>query len=92
MEDGRVLTNGNHKRKIIIAFVFAAVSIAGIIAGFFYVRYKSTHISTDDAFIDGRIHTISSKVQGTIKNIYVNDNQLVKRVIYFLSLTLLIMK
>ncbi|MEK7712561.1 MAG: HlyD family secretion protein [Nitrospirota bacterium] len=79
MEDGRVLTNGNHKRKIIIAFVFAAVSIAGIIAGFFYVRYKSAHISTDDAFIDGRIHTISSKVQGTIKNIYVNDNQLVKK-------------
>ena len=79
MEDGRVLTNGNHKRKIIIAFVFAAVSIAGIIAGFFYVRYKSAHISTDDAFIDGRIHTISSKVQGTIKNIYVNDNQLVRK-------------
>ena len=30
MEDGRMLTNGNQKRKIIIAFVFAAVSIAGI--------------------------------------------------------------
>lgn len=78
MEGGRILTNGNHKSKIIIAFVFAAVSIAGIIAGFFYVRYKSAHISTDDAFIDGRIHTISSKVQGTIKNIYVNDYQFVR--------------
>ncbi|MCX5717260.1 MAG: HlyD family secretion protein [Nitrospirae bacterium] len=79
MEDDRVLTNGNHRRKTIAAFVFAAVSIAGIIAGFFYVRYKSTHISTDDAFIDGRIHTISSKVPGTIKNIYVNDNQFVRK-------------
>ena len=79
MEENRVLTNGNHRRKIIAAFIFAGVSIAGIIAGFFYVGYKSTHISTDDAFIDGRIHTISSKVPVTIKNIYVNDNQFVRK-------------
>ena len=89
MEEGKISPNGNHKKKVIAAFIFAGILILCIIAGFFYVRYKSAHISTDDAFIDGRIHTISSKVQGTIKNIYVNDNQLVRKgdilIMYFLG-------
>ena len=29
--------------------------------------------------MDGRIHTIASKVYGTIKNVYVNDNQFVRK-------------
>lgn len=53
--------------------------IAGGISGYLYIQYKKTHITTDDAYIEGRIHTISSKVPGTIKNIYVTDNQFVKK-------------
>ena len=43
------------------------------------MQYKSTHISTDDAFIDGNIYTIASKVPGTVKALYVKDNQPVKK-------------
>ena len=51
----------------------------GLIAGYFYSDYRKTHISTDDAFIDGNIHTIAAKINGTVKAISVNDNQAVKK-------------
>jgi membrane fusion protein (multidrug efflux system) len=42
-----------------------------------YVAYKKTHVSTDDAFIDGRIRTIASKIPGTVLNVYIRDNEFV---------------
>ncbi len=79
MEEAKTSTTiNNHKRKKIAILIFSVIVIIGGIAGFFYARYKKTHITTDDAFIEGRIHTIASKVSGTIKKIYVTDNQFVK--------------
>ena len=69
----------NYKRKVTAAIVFTVVAIIGIVSVYFYVQYKSTHISTDDAFIDGDIYTIASKVTGTVKVIHVNDNQSVRK-------------
>ena len=43
--------------------VFLLVSIVAIVSVYFYIQYKSTHITTDDAFIEGDIYTIASKVQ-----------------------------
>src|SRR5208282_356152 len=74
-----VTKSNSHKRKVTAAIVFAVVAVIGIISIFFYIEYKNTHISTDDAFIDGNIHTIASKVPGTVKTIYVSDNQYVKK-------------
>ena len=64
------------KRRALI--VFAIVAVVGALSVFFYMRYKSAHISTDDAFINGNVHTIASKVNGTVKAIYAKDNQYVK--------------
>ena len=69
----------NYKRKVTAAIVFTVVAIIGIVSVYFYVQYKSTHISTDDAFIDGDIYTIAPKVTGTVKVIHVNDNQSVRK-------------
>lgn len=79
MEEIKTTAPSNHKKKIMAAFIFAGITLAGIITGFFYIQYKKTHIATDDAFVDGRIHTVSSKVSGTVKSVYVNDNQFVKK-------------
>ena len=68
----------NHKKKKAFMIVGAVVLI-GLIAGYFYVGYRKTHVSTDDAFIDGNIHTIAAKISGTVKEIYVTDNQPVKK-------------
>ncbi len=69
----------NQKRKKIAFLIFGGIAIISIVTAFIYIQYKKTHITTDDAFIDGNIHTIASKVSGTVKNIYVKTNQYVKR-------------
>lgn len=69
----------NNKKKKLGAVVLVVLVLIGAVTLFFYMRYKATHISTDDAYIDGDIHTIASKVTGTVTNIYVKDNQAVKK-------------
>jgi membrane fusion protein (multidrug efflux system) len=48
------------------------------LSGFAYWKYRQTHVSTDDAYIDGRIHLVSARVQGTVVEVRVRDNQPVK--------------
>ena len=59
------------------------VLIVAIIAGIFpalrYYAYFSTHISTDDAYVDGTVALISTRVAGTVSAVYVEDNWTVKR-------------
>jgi membrane fusion protein (multidrug efflux system) len=63
-----------------VLFVLLSILIViGALTLYFYRGYKATHITTDDAFVDGRIHVIASKVPGTVKVIHVKDNQFVKR-------------
>jgi membrane fusion protein (multidrug efflux system) len=78
MEEKR--ENRISQRKKIVAFILLpSIIIMGAIVLYFYIRYKDTHISTDDAFVDGRIHVVASKVSGTVKVIGVKDNQFVKK-------------
>ncbi len=42
-------------------------------------RYSKTHITTDDAFIESKTYPVSAKIAGRIKEIYVTDNQAVKK-------------
>ena len=70
--------NNNHKRKVMAGIVFTGVAVVGIVIIYFYLQYIHTHITTDDAFIDGNIHTIASKVPGTVKAVLVKSNQFVK--------------
>ena len=69
----------NNKHKNISLTVLAIVIIIGAVTLFFYLRYKATHITTDDAFIEGRVHTIGARIKGAVKGVYVSDNQLVKQ-------------
>ncbi len=69
----------NNKRKKIAAIVFSAIAIIGALILFFYIRYKSTHITTDNAYVEGFIHIVSSKASGTVVVIHVKDNQYVKK-------------
>ena len=79
MEEVKTQVSGNHKKKKIAILIFAILVVIGVITGYFYIQYKKTHIATDDAFVEGDVHTIASKVHGTVKNIYVKSNQLVKK-------------
>src|SRR5574341_1501148 len=80
MGEGR---NGNEapvgSRKKIALTVFGIVCLVTVGSGAFYWWYRGTHISTDDAFVEGRIHLVSSRVAGTIVRVLVEDNQPVKK-------------
>ena len=69
--------NGNFKRKkvIIISLLIALISAVAWVS---YSWYMRTYISTDDAYIAGRIHIVAPKIAGTVASVYVSDNQYVK--------------
>lgn len=73
------IKSNNNKKKKLGLVVLMVVVIIGAVSLFYYLGYKATHITTDDAYVDGSIHTIASKVTGTVTNIYVKDNQAVKK-------------
>ena len=73
-----VKQNNNNKKKYGF-IVLAIVVLIGAVTLFFYLRYKATHITTDDAFVDGHVYTIASRVKGRIKAVYATDNQYVKK-------------
>ncbi len=77
--EGNQPVNNNQNRKKTVLIVFAVLAVIGAVVVYFYLQYKSTHITTDDAFIDGHIHTIAAKVNGTVKTVYVEHNQPVKK-------------
>jgi membrane fusion protein, multidrug efflux system len=56
----------------------AILVLAGIGYGAYLWHYSQTHISTDDAFIAGRIVPVSARVSGTVVAVPSNDNQDVK--------------
>jgi len=78
MAETEIVPNGNKGKKI-AAVVFILIAAIGAITLYLYLSYKATHITTDDAFIDGNVHTIASKVSGTVKSVNVKSNQFVKK-------------
>ncbi|MBF0563884.1 MAG: HlyD family secretion protein [Nitrospirae bacterium] len=66
------------KKKIAIAALII-LAIAAAATVYMYHSYAATHVSTDDAFMEGTIYTIAPKVPGTVSHVYVNDNQLIKK-------------
>jgi membrane fusion protein, multidrug efflux system len=71
-------TNNNSNNKAAIFTIFAIIALIIISGVFLYVRHTKLYISTDDAYVTGKIHSIGPKVLGTVKKVYVEDNQLVK--------------
>src|SRR5208282_5356150 len=62
-----------------VLFVVAIiVAAAAAIPGYRYYRYIESHVTTDDAYVDGTVALVSSRVAGTVTNVYVEDNWTVK--------------
>jgi membrane fusion protein, multidrug efflux system len=70
---------GNEQKKKKAFMIVGAIVAIGLTLGYFYNGYRKTHISTDDAFIHGDIHTIAARVSGNVKAVLVTDNQRVKQ-------------
>jgi membrane fusion protein (multidrug efflux system) len=63
------------KRKILfIIFILIAL----FFGAFVFIHYKKIHISTTDAYVQGHIHWISSRVNGVVKRVLTEENECVK--------------
>ncbi len=76
-ETGAGRPKNSRRRKAMTMFL--AASLVTIGASGFYWWYRQTHITTDDAFVEGRIHPVSARIQGKVAEVLVIDNQPVKR-------------
>jgi membrane fusion protein, multidrug efflux system len=65
-------------RRALLAIVIVALLFA-IAPAIRYYDYFSTHVSTDDAYVDGTVALVSTRVSGTVSAVYVEDNWTVKR-------------
>ena len=69
----------NNGRKV-TGFISAGIlTLAVVLAIAWYINYKKYHIATDDAYVTGRVHAIAAKVPGTVRDLYIRDNQFVKK-------------
>jgi len=60
-------------RKIILVVVVIAL-LAALIPGYHYYQYFASHVSTDDAYVDGSVALISARIPGTVARLYVMEN------------------
>ncbi len=66
------LTQRFKKPALIVAGIITAIVVA-------YYAYDSfTHEETDDAYVTGHLHNVSSRVTGVVTDVLVDDNQRVK--------------
>ena len=67
------------KKRNLYVFIGIAATIFWVWVFLSYINYAGTYESTDDAFIDGYISLISTRVPGQIVHLMVTDNQEVKK-------------
>jgi len=66
------------KRKPLLGLVVAAVLLAAGYAGFQWWNYARTWTTTDNAFVAGHIHTVSTRLAGNVSEVLVSENQTVQ--------------
>jgi membrane fusion protein (multidrug efflux system) len=65
-------------RRRINPFVLGIVAIVMLGVGLGWYIYSRGYEETDDAQVDGHLNPIASRIDGTIKGVYVDDNQTVQ--------------
>src|SRR5271155_4373895 len=63
-----------YKRPALIA-----AGIVALIVVLFYAYDAYTHEETDDAYVTGHLHNISSRINGVVTDVLVDDNQFVHK-------------
>lgn len=64
-------------RRALLVLAIVVIA-AGIVPGLRFYRNFVSHVSTDDAYVDGTVALVSSRVSGTVVDLYVQDNWTVK--------------
>jgi membrane fusion protein, multidrug efflux system len=65
-------------RRVVIVLAVVAMIAVIVFGGTMWYRFL-THVSTDDAYVEGTISPVSAKVGGHVTELLVRDNQAVKK-------------
>ena len=66
------------RRRRVGFLLVAALAVAVIVARDRYQHYNRTHIRTDDAYVEGTIYAVASRVPGTVARVNAAVNQRVR--------------
>ncbi|HEY3411429.1 MAG TPA: HlyD family secretion protein [Armatimonadota bacterium] len=70
---------GVGNKKLAVGIALAVLVIAGVVFGFRYWEFATTHTGTDDAYVTSNVVQISPQVSGTVVAVMVHDNQVVQK-------------
>ena len=69
--------NNNGRRRA--GLILLLLLIAGVVTTFWLWCRSKTHVTTDNAFVESHVYSISTRVTGNVVRVYVKDNQSVKK-------------
>ncbi|MDZ4832839.1 MAG: HlyD family secretion protein [Candidatus Melainabacteria bacterium] len=72
-------SNGSSIKKVLIAVFLIGITGYGGVAGYHAFNHFMSHQETEDAYTTGHQHQISTRVNGTVEQVLVDDNQHVKK-------------
>ncbi len=75
MENKKIADKKGKKKFVVLALVLLVL----IVTIYFFIQYKETHISTDDAYVTNNIFWVNPKASGNVVKVFVDDNQYVKK-------------
>ncbi|GFE69143.1 HlyD family secretion protein [Chroococcus sp. FPU101] len=78
-EPEKLPTPSPRNRKPLILAALGVSAIAAGTYGYRWWQFASTHQSTDNATIAGHVYQISSRISGSVSNVLVDDNQIIKQ-------------
>jgi membrane fusion protein (multidrug efflux system) len=65
-------------RRILVALVILVVIGFSVRPALRYYRFYMSHVTTDDAYVDGTVGLVAARISGTVTRVYVDDNWNVK--------------
>ncbi len=66
--------NNNHKKTLVLIVIVLIVA-----SGLGYYWWSRGRVTTDDAYVDGHIFSITPRIPGYVTKVFVTDNQKVKQ-------------
>jgi membrane fusion protein, multidrug efflux system len=67
------------RRRMLLVGVLGAAVIAAAVYGIPWIRFALSTVSTDDAFVNGHVTFVASRVRGQVAQVLVDDNNRVHK-------------
>jgi membrane fusion protein (multidrug efflux system) len=72
--DAELKKNNNHKKTLVLIVILIIIA-----SGVGYYWWSRGRVTTDDAYVDGHIFSITPRIVGYVTQVFVADNQKVKK-------------